>query len=71
MMNYRTLIRELLSKTGSYKMSEDVLRATIRVATDDIVNEAKFKDALQWQHDRGVIDFTIDQETGVKRWFLT
>ena len=71
-MNFRATIRTMLKEIGStYQLPEAVLRSQIEGRLGGAVDEAQFQSDLKWLLDKAWVDYTIDPESGVKRWALT
>lgn len=70
-MNLRAAIRTMLKEAGRYQLPEATLRSQIEGQLAGAIDEAQFQGDLKWLLDKGWVDYTVDQESGVKRWALT
>jgi hypothetical protein len=67
----RLEILKVLSKTGDYKMPEDTLLTTLNQLLDAAVSESEYQEALNWLKAKAYIDFTVDEISEAKRWYIT
>ena len=70
-MNLRPMIRTMLQEVGLYQVPETTLRAQIEGQLGGTVDEAAFQADLKWLMDKAWIDYTVEPESGAKRWALT
>jgi hypothetical protein len=67
----RIQILTVLSQTGEYKLPEDTLFTTLTKILDAAVTDPDFQAALKWLKDKAYIDFTVEELSEAKRWFIT
>jgi hypothetical protein len=70
-MILRQQILTLLKQCSTYQLPEPTLRDSLKQMMGRAVTDDEIDSSLQWANEKAYIDFTVEEISGVKRWFIT